>query len=373
MNNKSVIKKTPAIKKLPPLSIIIPTFNEQHTIKKCIQSIISQNYPNLKIIIVNDGSTDNTGNIVKQFVNKNIRYIATENKGKASALNTGLKYVKTKFVGFIDSDTYLSENALKNMVGHLNQKTAGVIATIRPHSANSIMETIQKIEYMVTAFTRKLMAFVDALYFTPAFAIYKTDVIKKIGGFDEGNITEDLEIGLRMNKKGYRIESSMRDFAFTDIPGSFKQFFKQRIRWYRGYIYNSIKYSDMFFNSKFKSLGMFILPVQYITLALTSTLIIYGIFDISFHLINYFSYIFAVNFDFLYSLNQLSFNISLNTILWVMLLSSFLVMLKLSEKTSEEKIGYFDYAVYLITYPFINIFLWVSAFVLELLQVKKKW
>ncbi len=375
MSKKDEIARWPEPKAFPSLSIILPTFNEEKTIAKCIRSLLSQNYPGLRVIAVNDGSTDGTEKIVKsmQKSRKEIVYIKTGHAGKAAALNMGLKTVSTKLVGFIDSDTYLSENALRRMVGYLEGDAAGVIATIKPHNADNFIEGIQKIEYMVTAFTRKLMCFMHSLYFTPAFAIYKTDVLKKLGGFDENNITEDLEIGLRLKDNGYMIESSLNDYAYTDLPETFRDFFRQRLRWYRGYIYNSLKYSHMFFNRKFSHLGMFVLPMQYVLLALTSVLMVYGAVNFSIDAANYLTDMVLTNFDLKYMASEINFHISPNLIFWAMLLASFIIMMRLSEKNTRESISKTEYVIYIIFYPFINVFLWLCAFVYEITGAKRKW
>jgi cellulose synthase/poly-beta-1,6-N-acetylglucosamine synthase-like glycosyltransferase len=156
-----------------PLTMIIPTYNKAKTVGKTIRSLENQNYKKLKIIVIDDGSTDNTKSVVKKLMKlyKNITYFKKSNTGKASSLNFGLRKVTTPYFGFIDSDTYISKNVLKKMMSYFDKNIACVTAAIRPSKAENILEKIQKIEYAISTLTRKLMSAINSLYYTPAFAL----------------------------------------------------------------------------------------------------------------------------------------------------------------------------------------------------------
>ncbi len=360
-----------------PLTIVIPTYNKGHLIGKTVESLEKQHYRGLKIIVVDDGSTDDTGDTVKMLMEKhrNMEYFRKKNTGKASSLNFGLRKVRTPYFGFIDSDTYLSRNVLAEMVSHFTGNVACVTAAIKPANERNFVEKIQKIEYTISSLTRKLMSLINALYFTPAFAIYKTGVIKKLGGFDENNITEDLEIGLRLKSKGHDIYNSLRSVVYTDVPKTFREFFRQRMRWYRGHIYNTIKYSDMIFNRRFGDLGMLVLPVQYVIFTLTTVMLFYGLYDFLTILVQRIIDFSLIGLDLDYTMQNFTFSLVTPTTSFILLLlASFIVILKLSEKKTHEKIRNMEYVVYIATYPFINIFLWITAFVQEvLLKTRKRW
>jgi cellulose synthase/poly-beta-1,6-N-acetylglucosamine synthase-like glycosyltransferase len=369
-------KKIMNIKKFPQLTIIVPAYNAESKIRQCIGSLISQKYPGLKIIIVDDGSTDRTGKIARAYAKKhrNIKYLKKKNSGKASALNYGLRHVNTELFGFLDSDTYLSENALKNMVGYFGSDVGAVTASIKPERVENTIERLQKVEYLISSFTRKLMSHINSLYYTPAFAIYKTGVIKELGGFDENNLTEDLEIGLRLKKNGYDIENSIEDCAYTEIPNNFKVLFRQRIRWYRGFIYNTKKYSSMLFSRKHGDLGILVLPMQYIILALIIPFLLYSIYDIGTVVFQKAVDLYLTGFDLSY-INATSdiIIISPTTFFVLAFVVSFFIMIKLSKDKIGSNISKLDYIVYLIVYPFINVFMWISALAYEIIGAKKKW
>ncbi|MBI4018562.1 MAG: glycosyltransferase family 2 protein [Candidatus Aenigmarchaeota archaeon] len=375
MENRKKKGTLPA-RHLPSLSLIIPAYNEGGHLERCVASLLKQEYPGLRLIIVDDGSTDNTPEIGRRLAQKfgSVMYVRKRNRGKGAALNTGLSHVKTEYFGFIDADTFLSEHALQNMVSYFGTGAAAVIAVIKPAEPRTLVERMQKVEYMIASFTRKLMSFLNSLYYTPGFALYRTDVIRNLGGFDEDNLTEDLEIGLRLKNSGYRIENTLDDCAHTVVPRTLRDLFSQRMRWYRGYIHNSRKYSHMFFSKKHGDLGMFILPVQYLLLAVTIPMLLIGIYDLASYATKNVIDAALVGYDFAYFFETTQFNfITPFTFFIAAMLAAFLLILTVSRREVREKISPLEYLVYIIAYPFINLLLWIAAFTHEMLGTKRKW
>ncbi len=358
-----------------PLTMLVPAYNQARNIKACIRALLAQDYPGLKIIIVNDGSTDDTDSVVSRYLkHKNIKYIAKKNGGKASALNAGLGLVRTEQFGFVDADTRLSENALKNMVGYINGGTAAVIASIKPDNPKSVVERIQQIEYTLSAFLRKILTFMDALYITPGFSIYKTSVVRKLGGFDENNITEDLEMGLRLKNNGYNIETSIRDTAYTKVPDKLGPLFRQRIRWYRGYFYNTKKYSNMMFNGRYGDFGALVLPMTYLTLVFAIPFLMMSIYDMAVSLAQRITDLFIVNFDLKYLLSTYNISVITPATFFILLaLLTFFLMASLSRKQTGEKISRTDLVLFMLVYPFANLFLWIAALIYEITKSKRRW
>lgn len=110
------------------ISIIVPVYNVERYIEECLDSLLNQSYKNIEIIIVNDGSTDRSDEIIKKYaiLNPNIIYLQQKNSGQAKARNTALKYVKGKYVIFIDSDDFLNKNALEKMYNNINESNSQV-------------------------------------------------------------------------------------------------------------------------------------------------------------------------------------------------------------------------------------------------------
>ncbi|EOU1491550.1 glycosyltransferase family 2 protein [Clostridium perfringens] len=111
------------------ISIIIPIYNVENYLKKCLDSVVNQTKKNIEIILINDGSTDNSGKIASEYSERynNIKYIEQENRGLGGARNTGLKNAKGEYVLFLDSDDCLELDSCENFIENSNNKTIDII------------------------------------------------------------------------------------------------------------------------------------------------------------------------------------------------------------------------------------------------------
>ncbi|MDD5416393.1 MAG: glycosyltransferase family 2 protein [Candidatus Aenigmarchaeota archaeon] len=248
----------PKPKEYPDITIAVPAYNEEKNISRTLKCLLNLNYPKkINIIVINDASKDKTADVVRKFPVKLID--KKKNEGKAKALNDALKITKTKIFGFIDAETFMDKNALLYMVGYLDKKNvAAVTPSIYVMNPKNLIENLQNIEYAFSMMTKKLLTFLSCLYMTPGCAIYKTDILKKVGGFDTNNISEDMEIGLKLNSFGYVVEDSLNAKVWTVAPDTIKKLLKQRIRWFRGTMHNLRKYKSMFGKS---DIGLFAMPI----------------------------------------------------------------------------------------------------------------
>lgn len=263
--NKNKLFSYPLPKKDYSLSIVVPCYNECKSIGETIKAILESDYKNIeKIIVVDDCSTDNSYEIIKKFAEKYPKVIALQtpkNTGKAGgAKNYGAKFVTTELIGFVDADSYPDKNAISKMIGFFDDEKIGAMTSlILVRNRNKLIEKLQAIEYKIIAFSRKLLSFIGSVYVTPGpLAIYRKNAFEEIGGFDEKNLTEDIEITWNFVDKGYQIGMSLLSQVYTVAPDNFKKWFKQRIRWNVGGLQTINKYKKSFF--KKGMLGQFILP-----------------------------------------------------------------------------------------------------------------
>jgi cellulose synthase/poly-beta-1,6-N-acetylglucosamine synthase-like glycosyltransferase len=359
--NRKHMKKDPFPETFPKVSIIIPVWNGEKVIERAIDSCLNLNYPDREIIVVNDGSTDGTRKICEAYAKKRqIILLNKENGGKATALNYGIKQSSGELVSCLDADSYFSKNALLNMVGYFkNKNVAAVTPAMKLTEDRTIWQKIQVIEYYFSIYLRKLFSVVGCQYVTPGpGSVYRKDVLLKIGGFDEGNITEDMEIAFRMVDFGYDIENSSSAFTYTDAPEKLGELVKQRTRWYAGYIENVNKYRKMLLNPKFNILGLFLLP--------TNFLWIFALFYMSYlsidatisYVTESFRGLMAINFDiwpliinFKPDMNIL-FSINPLTVFGILFTLMTVIIIYLSYKISEEKISK-NYIPHLLGYFFV--------------------
>ncbi|MEM4348026.1 MAG: glycosyltransferase family 2 protein [Candidatus Anstonellaceae archaeon] len=254
----------PEPEKYPHVTIIIPSYNSGETIFNCIKACKQMQYKGkYDILVVDDGSTD--GTYEKLLRDKEIKVLKNpKNMGKAAALNYGLRHAKGEIVVCIDSDTYPKKDTLQKAVKHFyeDEKVASVVVFVHVHQPKTLLERIQEIEYWISfGFFFRTIASIDGLYVTPGpTAFYRKDVLLSLGGFDEQNLTEDMEIALKMQKHGYKIRACHETAVYTEVPSTLGRLFRQRLRWYRGGVMNILKYIDLFFNPKYGEFGLFILP-----------------------------------------------------------------------------------------------------------------
>ena len=261
-------------KRLPCVSIIVPCYNEEKTIGKTLMSLLNLNYPKnkLQIIVVNDGSTDSTANVLERFSRrKNIDIFHKKNEGKFTALNFGLTKTKGEFVGCLDADSFVEKDALKKIVIYFEDESVmSVVPSIIVHSPSNIIQFIQRVEYQWGIFLRKTLSYVGSLYAAPGpFSIFRSSVFQKIGNYTDGHTTEDLEIALRMQKHHYRILNAHNAFVHTVAPSTLKKLYKQRLRWTYGFLKNVLDYRELFFRKEYGHLGFIILPMATVTIFTT--------------------------------------------------------------------------------------------------------
>jgi len=253
--------KMPEMKSFPSLSIIIPAYNEANSIASTIRAVKNLQYPKKpEVIVVDDGSTDETFKISSVF--NGIKVFRKKNGGKASALNFGLKHAKGELVACIDADGHPKQDALlKSVPFFTDSGVAAVTAAIYARSPQTVVERLQNIEYTMIGWARKLLEALDSIYVTPGpLSIYKTSILKSVGGFDEKNVTEDIEIAWRLLYNGYKIKMAPDAEVYTRAPVSMKNWWRQRMRWNIGGMQTTMKYKGALLKKSFGSLGTFILP-----------------------------------------------------------------------------------------------------------------
>jgi len=264
-------KETRGLAKHPKVEIVVPCFNEQHTVAATIHSLLALEYPKkkLRIHVVDDGSTDGTKDSLKEFKDHaQVTISHKENGGKHTALNYALATTNADIIGCLDADSFVESSALFESLKVF--ETTGAMAVtpaIKIEKADSIFRNMQKAEYEVGMLFRRVFADANAQFITPGpFSLYRKEVFESLGEFRSAHNTEDLEMGLRMQEAGFLIENAPRSVVYTRAPKTLKPLFKQRVRWAYGFLRNAGPYKHLFFNTKNVYLGFFILPLTLVSI-----------------------------------------------------------------------------------------------------------
>ncbi|MBW3014958.1 glycosyltransferase family 2 protein [Candidatus Woesearchaeota archaeon] len=373
--------KSEELKQFPKVSIVVPAYNEQDTIAKTLDSLLELDYPKdkVEIVVLDDGSTDDTYKIAKEYKKKGVIVFTKENGGKGLALNFALTKVTGEFFGALDADSYVDSQALKRIMPFFKDPNVmGVTPSLKIWKPQSFLQHIQRVEFLVGIFLRKVFGFLRCIHVAPGpFTIYRKEFFDKYGNYDHTTITEDIEIALRTQSLHYNIENSVDAYVYTKGPNKFFPLFRQRIRWYRGFLDNLLRYKQLF-SSKYGELGLFILPASVISVFFVIITLFYTAYKLSDDLINRYllyssigfdwSHIFDWNFDwFLVNLGPIAF-------LSIISLIGAVSMIAIAKKISEEKPNVkFSYLMYFFFYWILFGSWWFVAIYYKVTGKKIRW
>jgi biofilm PGA synthesis N-glycosyltransferase PgaC len=292
---QSRLKKRQSINQRPLVSVVIPAYNEESVVERCLQSVWNNTYPNIEIIVVSDGSTDSTVDAIQRFinsrtrsyrqtvpkiirtknglkrqwlrghmpVNRRIRLITQRNAGKASALNNALRtQVRGELVMTLDADSILHRTAVANVIKYFNDPTvAGVAANVRIIEKDRILGILQRFEHMVGYRSKKFFTLINSELIVGGVAsTYRYEVLKSVNFYDTDTVTEDIGLSMKVadlgNKKN-RLVYAYDVAAMTEGVGDFPALLRQRYRWKLGNLQNLVKYRRIMFSKDSKySLGI---------------------------------------------------------------------------------------------------------------------
>lgn len=222
------------------ISFLVPCFNEEETIRDTIKNLLALDFPNKQIIVINDGSTDNSAKIIYELQKYlDFTFVDLEfNNGKANALNKGIDYAKYDYVMGIDADTLIDDNAPYFMIEHFkkNPKLAAVTGNPRIRNKKSILGKIQTIEYasMVGSIKRTQALTGKINTISGVFTLFRKSAIEKVGKWDIDMITEDIAISWKFHLAGLHIKYEPRALCRMLVPETIPGLWKQRLRWAQG-------------------------------------------------------------------------------------------------------------------------------------------
>ena len=262
IRNRKTLFDYPLAKKGYSVSVITPAYNEEDSIEGTIKAVLDSDYPIKELVVVDDGSRDKTADVVRRLMKiyKNLRLLSKKNSGKADSLNQGLKIAKGELIAVVDSDSHPEKDAIGKMIGFFDEKAVGAVTcSIFVKHKNLFIEKLQAMEYTIIAWTRKLLGYIGGIWATPGpLSIYRASALKKAGGFDTNNLTEDIEVTWNMISKGYKVEMCLPSRVYSIAPKKTMHWIKQRIRWDIGGMQCMNKYKSLFL--KKGMLGFFIIP-----------------------------------------------------------------------------------------------------------------
>lgn len=261
------------LKYYPSVTITVPCWNEESTVERTVQSLLNLNYPQdkLKIFLVDDGSVDDTWNVIKKFNQyPNIKVFHKENGGKHTAVNLGLENSDTDFFGCLDADSFADKESLVRIMSYFEKdsEVMAVAPSLLVENPKTIVQNAQKVEYHMGVYLKKMLGFLGAINVTPGpLTIFRRKVFNDLGPYCNGHNTEDMEMAFRMQKNCYKIDHCNDAFVYTNTPINFRKLFSQRVRWIYGFINNTLDYKSIILRKKYGNFATFTLPIAVISVS----------------------------------------------------------------------------------------------------------
>ena len=262
---KQIPAVTPFAGNIPLVSIIVPAYNEEINAVRTVNSLLMQDYPNLQVVFVDDGSKDSTyATVSNTFKNvANVKVYTKINGGKASALNVGIAKANSEFVVCIDADTQLKTDAVsKLMQKFTSEKIAAVAGNVKVGNEINMITKWQSIEYITSQnFDRRAFDLLDCITVVPgAIGAFRKAAVIEAGGLTTDTLAEDCDLTMRLHRIGYEVRNCNDAISYTEAPETMRQFMKQRFRWSFGVMQCFWKHRDAVFNPKYKNFGMVAMP-----------------------------------------------------------------------------------------------------------------
>jgi cellulose synthase/poly-beta-1,6-N-acetylglucosamine synthase-like glycosyltransferase/peptidoglycan/xylan/chitin deacetylase (PgdA/CDA1 family) len=248
----------------PHVSVLIPAFNEEKVIEKTVRSLLASDYDGpMEIVVVDDGSSDATADVVRGIGDPRVRLVLQPNAGKARALQNGADSTTSDILVFVDADTQFEKDAIRQLVDSFSDARIGAVSGhARVGNLKTFLARCQDLEY-VSGFNldRRAYAAWNCITVAPgAISAVRRAALVAAGGFSTDTLAEDTDLTLAIHKAGYRIEYQPRAIAHTEAPETFAALARQRFRWAYGTMQCAWKHRDIVFKPRYKALGWFSLP-----------------------------------------------------------------------------------------------------------------
>lgn len=241
---------------LPFVSILVPVYNEGKVIKSVINSLLNIDYPDYEIIVINDGSTDDTLpeiDCLRQTADsfKRLKVFSKKNEGKACALNYGLKQAKGEFIACVDGDGLINPEALRLGIRHFADPKVGAVAgNVKAINREKMVSTLQALEYVEGLnMPRRAQGLFGLVNIVPGpIGFFRRSVLEAVGGYSKDTFAEDCDLTLKILSQGWKVRYEPDALAWTEVPETWLDLVKQRYRWTRGIIQSIRKHKDIIFN-----------------------------------------------------------------------------------------------------------------------------
>src|SRR5882724_883883 len=245
---------------LPPVTVLIPAHNEEGVILQTVTSVLAADYPEMHVIVVNDGSTDDTGELLDAHFSDDprVRIIHQVNRGKAAALNRAISEAETEIVVTIDADTEIEPDAIRKLERHFSDpKLAAIAGNVKVGNRSRWLTRWQALEYITSQnMEKRAFDLLNCITVVPgALGAWRKSAIETAGGITADTVAEDADLTIAIRRLGWRIGYEEEAIAWTEAPDTASQLIRQRFRWTFGTLQSFWKHGDTLLRPKHGTLG----------------------------------------------------------------------------------------------------------------------
>ncbi len=249
----------------PSVTVLIPAHNEESVIVQTVTSVLVSDLRDLRIIVVNDGSTDKTGELLDANFSHEprVRIIHQVNRGKAAALNLAMSLADTEIVVTIDADTEVESDALSKLIRHFSDLQVGAVAgNVKVGNRSRWLTRWQALEYITSQnMEKRAFHLLNCITVVPgALGAWRKKAIEAAGGITADTVAEDADLTIAIRRLGWRVSYDEEAIAWTEAPETAGQLIRQRFRWTFGTLQSFWKHGDTLLRPKYGTLGWIALP-----------------------------------------------------------------------------------------------------------------
>jgi poly-beta-1,6 N-acetyl-D-glucosamine synthase len=242
---------------LPPVTILVPAYNEGAVIQGSIRSLLELDYPRYEILVIDDGSKDDTYVKAAAYEGERgraiVRVLTKPNGGKARALNTGIAAASHDYILCMDGDSALHPQTLRRAIRHFEDPHIGAVAgSVKVVNRNNLLSSLQALEYIEGLnMVRAAQGFFRLVNIIPGpIGLFRKGALQEVGGYDHDTFAEDCDLTLKLLLQGWKIQYEPGSIAYTEAPEALLDLLKQRYRWTRGILQAISKHKRTLFDPR---------------------------------------------------------------------------------------------------------------------------
>ncbi len=252
-----------------PVTVVVPAYNEAAVVARTVASVLGSDYPTLRVVVVDDGSTDDTSAVLHAHfdADRRVTIITKENGGKATALNTAFALADTDVVVCMDADTMFASDTVRRLVQPFVDPRVGAVAgNVKVGNRVNLLAVWQSLEYITSQnFDRLAFAALDSVSVVPgAVGAWRRAAVVAVGGFETNTLAEDTDLTFRIRLNGWYTRCANDAVAYTEAPDSVGALAKQRFRWAFGILQALWKHKRRLFNPRYGGFSCVVMPSMWL-------------------------------------------------------------------------------------------------------------